>query len=149
MVGDRTASNHLLKSATDYKNLDLGSAHGVLRGNRLQIGFIAKATPWIDLFSGDLEQRAVGIVASNYTIGQTTLRGQLSAAKVINTPHSVAKYTILQAEAGARYALWPTFSVDGGLRYGSQDINNAIRANQVTQATVYVGVTWAPLPGRF
>jgi hypothetical protein len=118
-------------------------------GNRLQIGLVAKATPWIDLFSGDLEQRAVGVAAVNYTIGRTTLRGQLSAARVFNTPRSVSKYQVVQAEVGARYALLPTFAVDGGLRYGFQDFNNAIRFNSITQTTVYVGLTWAPLPARF
>ncbi len=119
------------------------------RGNRVQVGFIAKAAPWIDLFSGELEERAVGVGAVNYTIGRTTLRGQLSGAKVVNTPRSVAKYSILLGDAGARYALTPTFSIDGGVRYGSQDFNNAIRFNQLTQATVYAGVTWAPNPTKF
>ena len=119
------------------------------RGNRLQVGLVAKTTPWIDLFSGELEQRAVGVGAVNYTIGRTTLRGQLSAAKVFNTPRSVAEYTLLQAEVGARYALAPTLSMDGGLRYGSQDFSNAIRLNHLTQATVYAGITWAPLPARW
>lgn len=119
------------------------------RGNRLQIGLIAKATPWIDLFSGELEQRAVGVAALNYTVGRTTLRGQLSGARVFNTPHSVAKYQIVQTDVGARYALLPTFAVDGGVRYGFQDFNNAIRFNSITQTTVYVGLTWAPLPARF
>ena len=118
-------------------------------GNRMQLGFIAKVTPWLDLFSGDLEQRAVGVGAVNYTIGRTILRGQLSGARVVNTPRSVAKYSILQGEATVRYGLTPTFSVDGGLRYGFQDFNNAIRFNQLTQATIYAGLTWAPLPGRF
>ncbi|CAN5822163.1 hypothetical protein BH11MYX4_BH11MYX4_31360 [soil metagenome] len=119
------------------------------RGNRIQVGLVAKAAPWIDLFSGELEQRAVGVGAVNYTIGRTMLRGQLSAAKVFNTPRSIAKYSILQAETGIRYNLAPTVFVDGGLRYGSQEFDNAIRFNQLTQATVYAGFTWAPLPARF
>jgi hypothetical protein len=56
---------------------------------------------------------------------------------------------ILEADVGARYALMPTFFVDGGLRYGFQDFSNAIRFNQITQTTVYAGLTWAPLPARF
>jgi hypothetical protein len=124
-----------------------GGAPG--RGNRLQVGLIAKSGPWIDLFSGELEQRAVGVGAVNYTMGRVLLRGQLSAARVINTPRSVAKYSILQSDTGARYAVTPTFSVDGGLRFGSQDFSNAIRFNQLTQATVYAGLTWAPLPAKF
>ena len=119
------------------------------RGNRVQMGLVAKTTPWIDLFSGELEQRGVGVFAMNYTMGRTMVRGQLSAAKVFNTPRSVAQYTLVQAETGVRYALLPTLSVDGGLRYGSQDFSNAIRENRVTQATVFAGVSWVPLPARF
>lgn len=118
-------------------------------GNRVQVGLVVKATPWVDLFSGELEQRAVGVGAINYTIGRTTLRGQVSSARVFNTPRSVAKYQIIQTDVGARYALLPTFSVDGGLRYGFQDFSNAIRSSSITQTTVYAGLTWAPLPARF
>jgi hypothetical protein len=119
------------------------------QGNRLQVGLSVKATPWLDLFSGGLEQRAVGTAAVNYTIAKITLRGQLSSARVFNTPDTVAKYSIFQAEAGVRYRLAPTFSLDGGLRYGSQDVDNAIRAVQTTQTTVFAGLLWAPLPARF
>lgn len=119
------------------------------RGNRLQIGLVAKAAPWIDLFSGEFEQRALGISAVNYTVGRTTLRGQLSGGRVFNTPRSIAKYSIVQADTGVRYGLGPTVFVDGGLRFGSQDFDNAIRFNQLTQATIYAGFTWAPLPARF
>jgi hypothetical protein len=118
-------------------------------GNRVQVGVVVKSAPWIDLFSGELEERAVGVGAVNYTIARTTLRGQLSYAKVFNTPRSIAKYQIFQAETGVRYALTPTIALDGGLRYGAQEFNNAIRFNNLTQATVYAGIAWAPLPARF
>jgi len=146
------ASAGLLYDSYPFFRLDPGApAQGgpAGRGNRLQIGLVAKAAPWIDLFSGELEQRAVGVGAVNYTIGRTTFRGQLSAAKVVNTPRSVAKYSIFQAETGIRYGLAPTVFLDGGLRYGSQEFDNAIRLNQLTQATIYAGFTWAPLPARF
>jgi hypothetical protein len=119
------------------------------RGNRLQIGFIARTAPWVDLFSGGLEQRAVFVGAVNYIVGRAMLRGQLSAAKVVNTPRSVAEYTLLQGESGVRYAVTPTFSIDGGIRYGAQDFSNAIRENQVSQVTFYGGILWAALPARF
>jgi hypothetical protein len=77
------------------------------------------------------------------------LRGQFSAATVFNTPRSVATYKIIQGEGGVRYAVAPTFSVDGGVRYGYQNFENAIRFNQITQATFFAGFTWVPLPARF
>ena len=67
---------------------------------------------------------------------------------MLNTPRSIAKYSIVQAETGVRYGLGPTVFLDGGLRYGSQEFDNAIRFNQLTQATIYAGFTWAPLPAR-
>jgi hypothetical protein len=118
-------------------------------GNRLQLAAVVKTQPWIDLFSGDLEQRGVALAAVNYTIDKTTLRGQVSAARVLNTPASVATYSIVQTDTGIRYAVAPTFSIGGGLRFGSQDFANAIRSNQITQTTVYAGFAWEPLPARF
>ncbi|MDB4934152.1 MAG: hypothetical protein JWP87_1124 [Labilithrix sp.] len=118
-------------------------------GGRVQVGLVVKATPWIDLFSGELEQRGVGLAAINYTIGKVTLRGQASSARVFNTPRSVAKYDIIQTDMGVRYALAPTFAVDGGLRYGFQEFSNAIRTSSITQTTAYAGLTWVPLPARF
>jgi hypothetical protein len=146
------ASAGLLYDSYPFFRLEPGAAPAggpPGRGNRLQIGLVAKAAPWIDLFSGELEQRAVGVGAVNYTVGRTTFRGQLSAGKVFNTPRSIAKYSIVQAETGVRYGLGPTVFLDGGLRYGSQEFDNAIRFNQLTQATIYAGFTWAPLPARF
>lgn len=122
---------------------------GAGHGNHLQVGAVAKVLPWLDLFSGELEERAVGLLASNYTVDRTTLRGQVSYARVVNTPRSVAKYQLFQVEASARYQLAPTFSFDGGVRVGAQDFSNAIRFNQTTQATFFVGLMWAPLPARF
>jgi hypothetical protein len=43
----------------------------------------------------------------------------------------------------------PTFSADLGARAGYQNFNNAVRFNELTQLTVYGGLTWAPLPARF
>jgi hypothetical protein len=118
-------------------------------GTHFQFGVIAKVAPWIDLFSGDLEQRAVVALASNYGVGRVTFRGQLSQARVINTPRSVAEYQIVFSDLGLRYQIAPTFSVDGGARVGYQDFNNAVRFNELSQVTFYAGLLWAPLPARF
>jgi hypothetical protein len=118
-------------------------------GNRVQFALLAKAAPWIDTFSGDLEERVVGVAALNYTIGPTTLRALLLAGRDFNNPDTKAQYQIIETDESVRYAFAPTFSVDGGLRTGYQDFSNAIRANSLTQATVYAGLTWAPLPARF
>ena len=119
------------------------------RGTRLQIGAIAKVQPWIDLFSGDLEQRAVVSLASNYTVDRVTVRGALSQARVLATPRSVAEYQIVLAEGGLQFRITPTISADGGLRAGYQNFNNAVRFNELTQLTVYGGLSWIPLPARF
>jgi hypothetical protein len=119
------------------------------RGNRVQVALVAKSQPWIDLFSGELEQRGVGLAAVNYTVGKTTLRAQVSTARVLNTPRSVAKYSTVQTDTGVRYAVVPTFSLGAGLRFGTQDFENAIRSSQITQTTVYGGFAWEPFPARF
>lgn len=119
------------------------------RGDRLQLGAIVKVAPWIDIFSGELEQRGIGTVAANYTTGATTFRGQVGMAKVFNTPRSVAEYQLILGEGGIRYRFAPTFAADAGLRVGYQDFDNAVRFNQLTQVTVFGGLLWAPLPARF
>lgn len=119
------------------------------RGRRLQVGAIAKVEPWIDLFSGGLEQRAVLSVASNYSIGRVTFRGALSQGRVLPDSRSVAKYQIVLAEGGIQFRMLPTVSADAGLRVGYQDINNAIRSNELTQITAFAGLAWVPLPAKF
>lgn len=118
-------------------------------GRHLQLGLVAKFAPWLDFFSGGFEERAVGLAAANYTVDRVTVRGQLSFAKVVNTPASVAQYSIVQAESSVRYLIAPTFSIDGGVRFGVQSFDNAIRSNDMTQATIFAGLLWTPLPARF
>ncbi|MBX3202442.1 MAG: hypothetical protein KF894_30230 [Labilithrix sp.] len=119
------------------------------RGHRLQLGAVAKVQPWIDLFSGDLEQRAVLSLAANYSIDRVTFRGALGHARVFATPRSVAEYQIVLGDASVQYRITPTFSADFGLRAGYQDFNNAVRFSELTQLTVYGGLSWVPLPARF
>lgn len=119
------------------------------RGNRVQLGLAARVAPWIDIFSGELEQRGTLVGAVNYTVDRTTFRGYLGTGKVFNTPRSVADFQIVLGEGGIRYRVSPSFSFDAGVRYGYQDFNNAIRFSTVNQYTVYGGLLWAPLPAKF
>ncbi|MCW5833442.1 MAG: hypothetical protein KIS78_13650, partial [Labilithrix sp.] len=70
-------------------------------------------------------------------------------ARVFATPRSVAEYQIVLGDASVQYRITPTFSADLGLRAGYQDFNNAVRFNELTQLTVYGGLSWVPLPARF
>jgi len=119
------------------------------RGNRFQFGAIARVAPWIDLFSGDLEQRFVVSLAANYSVDRVTFRGLLAQARVLATPRSVAEYQVVYSDLGIRYRFGQTFSFDIGTRLVYQDFNNAVRFNQLSQATAYAGLLWAPLPARF
>jgi hypothetical protein len=119
------------------------------RGGRIQLGLMAKVAPWIDLFSGDLEERFVVSAAANYIIDRVTLRAGLSQGRVVNTPRSVAEYQIVLGEGSFRFAFTPTFYADTGVRLGYQDFNNAVRFNTIAQATFYGGLTYAPYPARF
>lgn len=118
-------------------------------GRRLQLGVIAKVAPWIDLFSGDLEQRFVVSAAANYTVSRVTFRGSLSHARVFNTPQSVATYQIVLGEGSIRYQATPIVSLDAGMRIGYQDFDNAVRFSEITQVTGFVGLAVTPLPYRF
>ena len=114
-------------------------------GHRLQIGATVKAEPWIDVFSGDLENRLVTSAAINYTIDRVVLRGYVAQARVYATPQSVATYQQVIGEGGVRYRLTRELSADAGIRLGYQDFTNAIRFNTLTQFTGSVGLTWIPL----
>lgn len=119
------------------------------RGPRLQIGTFARVQPWLDLFSGELVQRGVLVGAANYGVDRTTFRVQLQGAQSLATPRSVAKYSLFQLETSIRYRFSREWSGDLGVRFGSQDFENAIRFNQTTQGQVFAGIAWAPLPARF
>jgi hypothetical protein len=118
-------------------------------GGHLQVGAVAKVQPWIDIFSGDLEQRAVAGGAVNYGQGRTSTRMTLAYARVLNTPQSVAQYQIIYGEGAVKYEIVPTVSVEAGVRMGYQDFNNAIRFNTLTQVTGVVGLTYTPQPYRW
>lgn len=119
------------------------------RGNRMQMGVVGRVAPWIDLFSGELEQRGTVVFAANYTVDRTLFRGQVGTGRVFNTPRSVAEYEIILGETGIRYRITPAFSVDAGVRYGHQTFDNAVRFSDVDQFTVFGGLFLAPLPARF
>lgn len=116
---------------------------------RVQSGLVLKAQPWIDLFSGELEQRGVATVATNVTVERTTFRGSVSTARVLATPRSVAKYEIFLAEGSVRYRFVDELYTDFGVRFGYQSFENAIRASEILQVTGFVNLTYAPLPARF
>jgi hypothetical protein len=118
-------------------------------GNRLQLGAVAKVEPWIDIFSGELEQRGVVSLAANYTIDRVTLRAGLSQARVFNTPRSVAQYQIVLGEGSVRYQIIHQLAAEAGVRSAYQDFNNAIRFNELTHVTYWGALTFTPLPARF
>lgn len=115
----------------------------------MQMGVVGRVAPWIDLFSGELEQRGTVVFAANYTVDRTLFRGQVGTGRVFNTPRSVAEYEIILGETGIRYRITPAFSVDAGVRYGHQTFDNAVRFSDVDQFTVFGGLFLAPLPARF
>lgn len=143
-AGDRATGSALyptVEALTVYRRPDRF-------GNMTAIAVIGRVAPWINNFSGDLEQRGELVGAASYTIGRVFLRGQAAAANVMLTPDSTSKYTILQAEGGVGYKLHRDWSVDGGLRFGVQNYANWARAAEVTQTMGYVGLSYAPLPLR-
>jgi hypothetical protein len=118
-------------------------------GGHWQLAGLAKVEPWIDIFSGELEQRAVLGGAANYGYSHVNYRASLSYAEVVNTPQSVAQYKIILGETALKYNFVNSFSADIGVRVGFQDFDNAIRFNTLTQATAFAGLTYAPLPARW
>ena len=85
----------------------------------------------------------------NYIVDRVTLRSQVSTARVINTPRSVAQYQIVYGDFGVRYQLTTLFAADTGVRLGLQNFNNAVRFNELTQVTGYIGLSFTPPYARF
>jgi hypothetical protein len=115
---------------------------------RTQLGLVAKVEPWLDIFSGDLEQRAVGIGVANYSVGRVTVRGQIAAARVFGTPQSVATYETLQGETSLQYRFTRTFAADFGGRLQYQSFTNAVRISTIRQVAGFLTLTYSPLPAR-
>lgn len=115
------------------------------RGHRVQVGLTAKTEPWIDVFSGDLENRFTTSAAVNYTVDRVTWRAYVAQSHVFNTPQSVARYQIVIGEAGLKYRFTRELSGDVGIRLGYQNFSNAVRFNELSQFTGSVGFTYAPI----
>jgi hypothetical protein len=56
---------------------------------------------------------------------------------------------LLLGDTGIQYKITRAASVDGGVRFGFQDLTNANIDSRVTQLILYAGFTYAPpLPTR-
>lgn len=108
------------------------------------VAVVGRVAPWINLFSGDIEQRGEVIGATSWTVRRVTLRAQASAGRVVFMPDTVSRYSIVQAEAGVAYAFSRYVSGDVGARTAVQAFSNAYRESNVSQHMAFVGLTIAP-----
>lgn len=118
------------------------------RSARARAAFYGRTFPWINSFSGDVEQRAEGGVAVSWTAGLTTLRLQTAAVTAFLPPEYRSTMTLFLGEAGLARQLSRRVSIDGGLRAGFQSVAVAFRSFETVQPMAFVGLTLAPMPMR-
>jgi hypothetical protein len=120
------------------------------RGVSKKIVVRAKQEPWLNIFGQEFEPRTELTAAGYFDLSQHWVyRAQATGARTLGKLDSVSRYTLLLGDTGIQYKITRAASVDGGVRFGFQDLTNANIDSRVTQLILYAGFTYAPpLPTR-
>ena len=108
---------------------------------------VVRVGRWLDIFSGNPEQRAEGILAVNVTFDRKlTLRAQGAYARVLSDPSIEVSptYSLGYGEVGALYKFTREWSADLSGRYSHQEFANPEKNATNDQLLVILGVTFAP-----
>ncbi len=112
------------------------------RQSETRLSLIAKIGPWLNLLSGDVEQRLDGIAALSHRMDKTTLRAQASLGTVALTVDSVTKYRILVGQVSVAQQLTRQISADLGMRAADQIFSDSQRdTGSIRQFMIFGGVT--------
>ncbi len=149
-AGARTAQNPTFGARlypTAEANTIFGWDH---RTSETRLAGIAKVGPWINLLSGDVEQKVEGIVAVNHKVGKTTFRGQGSVGVIAGNIDVISRYLLATAQTSAAYQFTRLISADMGVRTTTQFFSNAQREFNTQQLMFFGGLTLAmDPPARF
>ena len=116
---------------------------------------ILRADPDVEFAEPDLRRFPHAVPDDPLFAGQWYLQNSTATPSAVDAVNAWDLTTgssgviVADLDTGVRYAAFPTISLGGGLRFGTQDFDNAIRSSQITQTTVYANVAWEPLPRRF
>ncbi|HQY64377.1 MAG: hypothetical protein IPF92_27305 [Myxococcales bacterium] len=140
-AGARTAQNPTF-GARMYPTVEANTVFGWdHRASETRLATIAKVGPWINLLSGDVEQKVESIVAINHRIDRTTLRGQASVGVIAGNTDVISKYVLATAQSSVAYQFTRIFSADVGVRTTTQLFSNAQRRFDTQQLMFFGGLT--------
>lgn len=145
-VGAQTAQNPTF-GARLYPTGEVSTTVGVEhRTSETRFSTVGRLGPWINLLSGDVEQKVEGIVAINHRIDRTTIRGQASVGAIAGNTDVISRYVLATGQAGVAYQFTRHFSADLGIRATDQFFSNAQRKFDTQQLMIFGGVTVATDP---
>lgn len=116
------------------------------RTSETRFALIGKLGPWINLLSGDVEQKTEGLFGVSHRINKTTLRAQASAGGIVGNTDVISKYVLATGQIGAAYQLTRHISIDLGVRGTSQLSTTAQRRFDTQQLMIFGGITLATDP---
>ncbi len=116
------------------------------RTSETRFAVVGRLGPWINLLSGDVEQKTEGSFAVNHRIEKVTLRGQASVGGIVGNVDVISTYLLATGQVGVAYQLTRNVSADVGLRGTNQSFSNAQRRFDTQQLMIFGGVTVATDP---
>jgi hypothetical protein len=145
-VGAETAQNPTF-GARLYPRGEVTSTYGWdHRTSETRFAVSGRLGPWINLLSGDVEQKTEGIFAVSHRIDKTTLRGQASVGGIVGNVDVISTYLLATGQVGAAYQLTKYLSADLGVRATNQSFSNAQRRFDTQQLMIFGGITVATEP---
>jgi len=145
-VGAEVAQNPTF-GARLYPRGEVTSTYGWdHRTSETRLAVSGRLGPWINLLSGDVEQKTEGILAVSHRIDKTTLRGQASVGGIVGNVDVISTYLLATGQVGAAYQLTKYLSADIGVRATNQSFSNAQRRFDTQQVMIFGGITVATEP---
>jgi len=145
-VGAEVAANPTFGSRL-YPRGEVSTTYGIdHRSSETRFAVVGRLGPWINLLSGDVEQKGEGILAVNHRIDKVTLRGQASVGSILGNVDVISTYLLATGQAGVAYQLTKHVSADVGVRLTNQSFSNAQRRFDTQQLMIFGGITVASDP---
>lgn len=145
-AGAETAQNPTF-GARLYPRGEVSTTYGVEhRTSETRFAVVGRLGPWINLLSGDVEQKTEGILAVNHRIDKTTLRAQATVGGIVGNTDVISTYLLATGQTGVAYQLTRHVTADIGVRLTSQSFSNAQRRFDTQQIMLFGGITVASDP---
>lgn len=145
-IGAEVAQNPTFGSRL-YPRGEVSTTYGIdHRTSETRFAIVGRLGPWINLLSGDVEQKAEGVAAINHRIDKTTFRAQASVGGIVGNVDVISTYLLAAGQGSVAYQLTKHVSADVGVRLTNQAFSNAQRRSDTQQIMIFGGITVASDP---